>query len=348
MIQFHNNVENFMAEFSQQHSKLEKLIEQNQFEQASQILLKLMDPVLPSFAFRLVRLPEKPQYMLELTTTLDPLRRILAFYFCSQLPEPLKKTWRFEYSHPALNGSFTHEGVTWNSAEIQVLPFFDNKRHRLNLKVEKNPKFKGLREEDCFMILYIMLSDAIGETAVEAYLGSLQFLDGIERWKTRGKVRVSLDQLAALLHQECHNRGWIDPDDIVFIAKNYTYRTRKLTLRQDITEGVSFCLPLLNEEGRSASHKPSAALVNAVQAAYCSVVVSYPPALSKAEKTVQREKAEKEVNRILSQRKSGILINAALGNAHGYVDFLVFDESTLEAIRTWVKTDPHLEVLELQ
>ena len=170
MIRFHNNVENFMTEFSQQHSKLEILIEQNQFEQASQILLKLMDPVLPSFAFRLVRLPEKPQYMLELTTTLDPLRRILAFYFSSQLPEPLKKTWRFEYSHPALNGSFTHEGVTWNPSEIQVLPFFDNKRHRLNLKVEKNPKFKGLREEDCFMILYIMLSDAIGETAVEAYL----------------------------------------------------------------------------------------------------------------------------------------------------------------------------------
>ena len=31
MIRFHNNVENFMAEFIQQHSKLESLIEQNQF-----------------------------------------------------------------------------------------------------------------------------------------------------------------------------------------------------------------------------------------------------------------------------------------------------------------------------
>lgn len=219
-----------------------------------------MDPVLPSFAFRLVRLPEKPQYMLEVTTTLDPLRRILAFYFCSQLPEPLKKTWRFEYSHPALNGSFTHEGVTWNSSEIQVLPFFDNKRHRLNLKVEKNPKFKGLREEDCFMILYIMLSDAIGETAVEALSGITAVPGRHRTLENTRQGRVSLDQLAALLHQECHNRGWIDPDDIVFIAKNYTYRTRKLTLRQDITEGVSFCLPLLNEEGRSASQKPSTAL----------------------------------------------------------------------------------------
>lgn len=348
MIRFHNNVENFMIEFSRQHHRLESLIDQNQFEQANQILLKLIDPVLPGFAFRLVRLSEHPKYMLELTTTLDPLRRILAFYFCYQLPESLKKTWRFEYSHPALKGSFTHEGVTWNLAEIQVLPFFDNKRHRLNLKVENNPKFKGLREEDCFMILYIMLSDAIGETAVEAYLGSIQFLDGIERWKTRGKMRTSLDQLETLLHQECQNRGWIDPDELVFIAMNYTYRTRRLTLRQDIIEGVSFCLPLLNEEGRPDSQKPAAALVNAVQAAYCSVVVSYPPALSKAEKTAQREKAEKEVNRILSQRKSGILINAALGNAHGYVDFLVFDDSTFQAIRTWAESNPHLEVLELQ
>ena len=197
------------------------------------------------------------------------------------------------------------------------------------------------------MILYMMLSDALGETAVDAYLGSIQFLDKVGRLTHRGKTRVSLLELGAVLQEECKKRGWIDPQDIVFIAENYTRWTKKLQLRQDITEGISFCLPLLNEEGEPAEKQRSTALLRACQAGYYSVVVPTAPSLPKNEKIAQRETVEKEVNRILSEHHGGMLINAALGNAHGYVDFLVYDPASLKAVQTWAAADSRLEVLEI-
>lgn len=197
------------------------------------------------------------------------------------------------------------------------------------------------------MILYMMLSDALGEIAVEAYLGSLQFLNGVGKLTSRGKKRVSLLELEAVLHEEWEKRGWIDPRDIVFIAENYTRRTKKLQLRQDIIEGISFCLPLLNEEGEATEKQESTNLVRACQAGYCSVVVNEAPALAKKEKIAHREQVEKEVSRILSEGQSGMLINAALGNAHSYVDFLVYDPPALDAIKTWAASHAQLEVLEL-
>ena len=134
------------------------------------------------------------------------------------------------------------------------------------------------------MILYMMLSDALGEIAVDAYLGSLQFIDGVGRLTQHGKNRVSLLELEDVLHKECKKRGWIDPQDIVFIAENYTRRTRKLQLRQDIVEGISFCLPLLNEEGEAAEKQISTHLIRACQAGYCSVAVNVAPTLPKKEK----------------------------------------------------------------
>ena len=347
MIRLKENVEQFMDEFVRKHVRFEQLIDQGRFEDVNPELLEMMERTLPGFAFRLFRPQNSRQIHLELTTTLDPARRILAYYFCSRLPDSLKSRWCFDASHPALKGSFTHNGRTWRLEEIQVIPMFDNKRHRLNLKVEKHPKFKGLREEDCFMILYMMLSDTLGEIAVDAYLGSLQFIDGVGRLTQHGKKRVSLLELEDVLHKECEKRGWIDPQDIVFIAENYTRRTRKLQLRQDIVEGISFCLPLLNEEGEAAEKQISTHLIRACQAGYCSVAVNVAPTLPKKEKIAQREIVEKEVNRILSEDQSGMLINAALGNAHGYVDFLVFDPAALDAVKAWTAGTSQLEVLEL-
>ena len=101
------------------------------------------------------------------------------------------------------------------------------------------------------MILYMMLSDALGEIAVEAYLGSLQFLNGVGEADKPGKKRVSLLELEAVLHEEWEKRGWIDPRDIVFIAENYTRRTKKLQLRQDIIEGISFSPAAVKRRRRS-------------------------------------------------------------------------------------------------
>ena len=263
MIRLKENVAQFMDEFVQKHDRFERLIGQGRFEEVNPELLQMMERVLPGFAFRLFQPQNSREIHLELTTTLDPVRRILAYYFCSRLPDSLKSRWCFDASHPALKGNFTYNGRTWRPEEIQVIPTLDNKRHRLNLKVEKHPKFKDLREEDCFMILYMMLSDALGEIAVEAYLGSLQFLNGVGKLTSRGKKRVSLLELEAVLHEEWEKRGWIDPRDIVFIAENYTRRTKKLQLRQDIIEGISFCLPLLNEEGEATEKQESTNLVRA-------------------------------------------------------------------------------------
>ena len=347
MIRLKENVAQFMDEFVQKHDRFERLIGQGRFEEVNPELLQMMERVLPGFAFRLFQPQNSREIHLELTTTLDPVRRILAYYFCSRLPDSLKSRWCFDASHPALKGNFTYNGRTWRPEEIQVIPTLDNKRHRLNLKVEKHPKFKDLREEDCFMILYMMLSDALGEIAVEAYLGSLQFLNGVGKLTSRGKKRVSLLELEAVLHEEWEKRGWIDPRDIVFIAENYTRRTKKLQLRQDIIEGISFCLPLLNEEGEATEKQESTNLVRACQAGYCSVVVNEAPALAKKEKIAHREQVEKEVSRILSEGQSGMLINAALGNAHSYVDFLVYDPPALDAIKTRAAAHAQLEVLEL-
>lgn len=130
MIRLKENVEQFMDEFVRKHVRFEQLIDQGRFEDVNPELLEMMERTLPGFAFRLFRPQNSRQIHLELTTTLDPARRILAYYFCSRLPDSLKSRWCFDASHPALKGSFTHNGRTWRPEEIQVIPMFDNKRHR--------------------------------------------------------------------------------------------------------------------------------------------------------------------------------------------------------------------------
>ncbi len=345
MIRYRENAEIFMKEFSRQHAELEQLIDREQFEKANQIMLEMLEKVLPGLPFRLAKPKTGKEYILELTTTLDPLRRILAFYLCSRLPESLQKRWRFYYSHPAFKGTFSKDGMTFFPEEVKVVPSFDDKKHRMHLKVEKTEKLKGLSEQDSFLVLYMMLTDALGETAVDAYLGSIQFLDRFGQLKARGKERISLDRLDEKLHKECRKRGWIDPNEIYFIAENYTYRTRKLTLRQDITEGISFCLDLLNEEGQPKEKQLGRCFLRTAQVGLYSVVLPTAPSVSREKKQQEREVVEKEINRILSERQSGMLINAALGNAHSYVDFLVYDAKTLEEIESWAAQQPHLEVL---
>lgn len=127
-------------------------------------------------------------------------------------------------------------------------------------------------------------------------------------------------ELGAVLQEECKKRGWIDPQDIVFIAENYTRRTKKLQLRQDITEGISFCLPLLNEEGEPTEKQRSTALLR-LPGWLLQRCRSYRAVAAENEKIAQRETVEKEVNRILSEHHGGMLINTALGNAMATLTF---------------------------
>ena len=107
MIRLKENVAQFMDEFVQKHDRFERLIGQGRFEEVNPELLQMMERVLPGCAFRLFQPQNSREIHLELTTTLDPVRRILAYYFCSRLPDSLKSRWCFDASHPALKGNFT-------------------------------------------------------------------------------------------------------------------------------------------------------------------------------------------------------------------------------------------------
>lgn len=81
MIRFQENTAQFMDEFVRRHTEFEQLIDQGRFAEVNPRLLSMIDAVLPGFAFRLIRTESGKKIHLELTTTLDPLKRILAFYF---------------------------------------------------------------------------------------------------------------------------------------------------------------------------------------------------------------------------------------------------------------------------
>ena len=79
MIRFQENTALFMNEFVRRHTEFEQLIDQGRFAEVNPRLLSMIDAVLPGFAFRLIRTESGKKIHLELTTTLDPLKRILAF-----------------------------------------------------------------------------------------------------------------------------------------------------------------------------------------------------------------------------------------------------------------------------
>ncbi len=341
MIDYLNRVNSFMSWFEKNHESLEKRIVKNDFKEVNEKLRKQLSAVLPGVAFRVSYRKDKGTFLLEFNTQLIPSCRLICDVLCGALPASLSDTWQFCSSHPAMRGTFTMREREFTADDILMYPSYDNAKRKISAKIVKTDKFKDLSYEEAFTVMYFMLSDYLGEAAAASYMGSMGFAGKLDSFRNRKTGPVTLRQFAGTFKAEMEARNWPDPDQVLVSAESYSAKTKSYELRSDITEGTTICPDLLREEG--LPDKPHHDLVRNCGIGLFSAAVEISPDSSRDEANSVRIRLEKALRGVLDEKKTGAVINSALGKAHVYTDYMVFsqeaNETAREVIRQFGQTD---------
>ena len=327
MIDFGNRKKKFMDWFEKNHTALENRIRRSDFAGANEMIQKQLSDVLPGVPFRFSKVKNEETYLLEFNTQLIPTIKAVVLSFCGSLPEDLEDTWKFCASHPACRGTFEMNGEEYTAGDIRLYPKFDDVKKKVSLVVEKTEKLEALSDQEVFTVIYVLLTDYIGENAVSAYAGSIRFLGGLNRLKYRKETPLDLAEFADMFEEEIKARGWPDPRKIEFAAQSYKAKTSSYEVRSDITEGTTICPDLLSEAGLPQKLRHEM-LKNCGIGLY-SAVAGFDYDMSKDEKKSIQVRLEKRLRSALDDTGNGMVINTASGNAHCYADYLLFDQDVI-------------------
>ena len=124
---------------------------------------------------------------------------------------------------------------------------------------------------------------------------------------------------------------WIRPKEIKLIASGFQQVKNKATeIRKDIVEGFSYCVEILNEEGTNNTDLTD--YIKSLGIGVYSICINK-DVLNKEKCKKHKEETEKRLSSILGKEKSGFIIHSITGNAHDYVDFLLYDNELIQLIK---------------
>lgn len=343
MICYATNVSEFKRWFLKQHKQLEQQISQQNIDEATKAVKEQLERVLKDCSFQLHYHLKKQQFILEFNTLLDPMKKVLSHYLCQQLMTLKLKQWCFYYYHPAFNGSIDFNNQTISVNDVKVIAVPDKSKKVFHIKVIKNDIIASMNDQDSYTVLYLLLIDAIGEIGTEAYIGTIEYADKMSLFKYRKHPKIKLNQLKSYIDQICQKLNWQSMDDIYFIIERYKQKSKSYQLREDILEGATYCLDLLNEEYRT--ERPLKEVLNTSGIGYYSLVLSHAVTVDKKTITQQRKTLEENLTMILN-KEHGVIVNAAYGKAHSYIDYFVYQPSVQEIIEHTFK-QKQIEIIEL-
>ncbi|MBQ9153582.1 MAG: hypothetical protein IJ130_07195 [Solobacterium sp.] len=331
MIDFAERKADFMGWFEKNHGLLENRIRRGDFSGANEMMQKRLSDVLPGVPFRFSRLKKDDTFLLEFNTQLIPTIKAVVLSVCGSLPEELKSTWQFCASHPACRGTFEMDGKEYTAEDILLYPKYDDQKRKVSLLVEKTEKLKALSDKEVFTVIYVLLTDYIGENAVTSYAGQIQFLSGLNRLKYKKETPLNMAEFADSFSERIREAGWPDPEKLELAAQSYKAKTSSYEIRTDITEGTTLCPDLLSEEG--LPQKPRHEILKKCGIGLYSASASFDYDMSKDEKKSDQIRLEKQLRAVLDDTGRGMVINTAVGNAHCYGDYMLFDQNAIPELQ---------------
>lgn len=329
MSSFKGNIKTFYKWFEKNESTLRDLMDKNKMTEAYQFLEPEIKKVLGDLCFQIHKDNKINRYYLELTTLLDDSKKVIGFAFCDELPLKQKEYWGFYYYHPAFKGTVDYKGKTYQASDFKVIPTVNSKNKKIDINVVNKSDFKGMSDQDKFMITYMMLADYIGELVVDAYIGGISFGRTSLFKKNKGKV-VPLEDLYDSINTSVLQNKWIKPKDIKLIASNFKQvKNKSLEIRKDIQDGISYCVELLNEEGSNNTDLTD--YIKSLKIGVYSISIRHNSSNEK-NKALKNE-VEKRLTGILAKDKSGFMVHSIHGNAYDYADFFLYDASLVQLIK---------------
>lgn len=337
MIDYEDRINGFMEWFEKNHGLLENRIRKEDFSGANGMMQKRLSDVLPGVPFRFSKLKNSDTFLLEFNTQLIPTIKAVVLAFCRSLPEDLKDTWKFCASHPACRGTFEMNGEEYKAEDILLYPRYDDQKRKVGLLIEKTEKLKALSDSDVFTVIYVLLTDFIGENAVTSYGGQIQFLGGLNKLKYRKETPMNMAEFADSFAERIRQAGWPDPEKLELAAQSYKAKTSSYEIRSDITEGTTLCPDLLSEEG--LPQKPRHEMLKKCGIGLYSAAAGFDMDMSKDEKKSAQIRLERKLRSLLDDAGKGMVINTAIGNGHCYADYMLFDQKVIPDLQKTLSED---------
>ena len=346
MADFKEKVAGLVQWFEKYQDQLRNLMDAGNLKDASELAAPQVKKVMGDLPFQIYKNPRTGRYALEFMTLMDDSKKIVCFYVCDALAAKIKNKWDFFYYHPATRGTINFGGKDYSPADVKLVPNLNKDTRKIDIVVSNKDAFKGMKDSDRFMLIYMLLCDYLGEICVDAYVGAISFGRPRLFMSYKPSNEVPLDNLYKFFELTAAEQGWVKPSEIKLIASNFkSKRTKNVEPRQDFMEGMSYCVELLNEEGT-----PNPFLANYIKSlgvGIYSVCTKKDLVDDKKAKAV-KDRVEKKLSGILNKGKDGFLLHSITGNVYVYADFMAFDEKVAETVRREiVDAEPDCKLLEL-
>ncbi len=340
MIKYKTNKEEFKVWFNNnQNQLLIKLNSRKQLE-VKKLLESKLNKVLNGVAFELFKDDDSDQWIIEFNTLLDSLKKIVCYDFCNDIQV---QGWQFRYYHHASLGMIYVDNKPLFAKDLSVV-ITDNKiKRNFDFNIMYNDVFDNKSEKEVFSLLYMLLVDVVGEIVVDAYLGSFQLVKGLTKYKYRFQEKINLNETYEYMNEKCKKLSWTPPKDIKLIAEHYGRNVKSYEDRQDISEGSTYCIDLMNEENEN--YTPNRDFIKNCNIGLFTFSQFVGTIKDKDEKKTLLKNVELQISKLINDE--GFIVNCGQSKTRFYIDFLVFDLIVVDKIIHHYQENDSIKIYEI-
>ena len=326
-----DSVFSFWQWFEGNHELLEKMIKEQRNLQAAQYISHQLASLRLPYICQVGLEEDTGRFCLSLRSNGNKTIQFICHFWKEQAPASLLSGWNFSPFHPALRAPeaipLLMDGVQYHPEQCRILCYTDMERQKFNLQVF-SPEFISLPENSRIRLIFLMLYLFLGEALSEIYLGAVEALEKFPAIPMAGGEELDFPSLAEKI-RGCHEElGWpwvSDPTQICFGYQITREKGPSPSPREDIVMGFTRHPHLLDESYSTADELHS----TGGEYGYFYYDNGQIP---EEDQLSFRDDLLHKIEQILDLYGIGYVIGAATGLIWSYLDVIIFDFPTFQAV----------------
>jgi len=322
---FKSRVELFWLWYASAAERFYKAIEAGECSALATEVNEKIDELLDGFAWVFGPGENGQGHSFTLTGEANRHRQLLAAYWKDKAP--VIDGWTFYASRqPSPDVSRfqldLENGLKFNPAELWITVAVNEEDEAFDIHAW-NPKFADMQERHRFLVLFLLLDEALGELGTQRWIREIKISDA------KLAHAMPLKELSSFVSEVSEKHGWklLAPGESATLYRHKSQHTR--FPRGDILVGVTLQSDLIHDylEADGQMEDP----LSGTGADY--VYVTFPADfLPKGKEADARGKLEDALDEALTNASSGQILGGATGTRFAYLDAIIYDGKNSELI----------------
>ena len=313
---FKTRVARFWEWYASVADRYYRAIEEKRISELTDNVIQHVDQVIEGFAWVFGPGAEGKGHSFTISGEGNPHRQLLAAYWQKQAPK--LPGWTFYSSRQPsqnLDSRLNVDGHDFEGMAFWLTPTVDTNAQRVHLTVW-HPLFPKLDDRTRWLVLFLMLDEALGEIGTQNWIGRIDMND------QHLASAIPLTELRPFIQRVQAEHQWKKggPGELVSL-----YRLKEEHpggLRGDIFVGSTVVMALINEFSDANGELKNPLAGTGADYVYITFDIAVLP---KGDEANARGEIEDALTAALEPEASGQVLGGAMGRRHAYIDLLLFD-----------------------